>query len=147
MLTKEHEKVAQAFGLNPEDVYTEAFADEEIPEDLLNLPPEGEEAPAEEPAMPEMEEEKEETPEDLSKDIDALKEKLQKIIDNPDTPDDVKQTAQDLLARLEELSAAVDNASEFVTSNEGLASEEAPMEEAPAEEAPAEAPAEEAPPA
>ena len=112
-------EVAQMFGNKPEDVYpakkAEAFedmtADNAVPsiaEPAMNEPT-GDVATVEDllNAMPD------EMPEEEA----SLVDKLQALIDNEATDKEVKATAEELLARLEELSAVEQNINDFLAEN------------------------------
>ena len=119
----EQMEVAAAFGHAPNDVYGEPTQDkpaekpqgfqEEVAtvEELLGeiAPPEG----ADVAAVAVVDEE--EAP---PSDVDGLISRLQTIMDSEDASEEDKTSAEEMMARLEELKAAKQNAEEFLTEKE-----------------------------
>jgi len=111
-------KMAKLFNHDPAEVY--AFADDaNMPEDIM---PVYEEMPVEEAEV--------EVP--VVDEIEDMIKKLKEIADKPDIKEDVKKQANELIARLEELKTAKQNAQDFIAENEVV---EAPKEAETAEQA------------
>ena len=138
LYTKDELETCRQMGTDPVEIYGErkAFADE----DLLGLDASPADVPADIPMdipadipadIPVEEEVVEE--EAIIDPLQEKKDRLQAIIDNEATEKADKDTAEELLARLEELGAALQNADDFLAEKEAViedeVSEETPLEE------------------
>jgi hypothetical protein len=113
-------EVANLMGHDPIDVYGEPQKEEVKPEgfqeevgtvaSLLGELPIGDEAPVVEEAAVEVEEVKD--------DVESLITRLNAVAELEDVAEDDKTSAQEMAARLEELKAAKQNATEFLSEKE-----------------------------
>ena len=133
MVSEVAKNIAEQFGNKPEDVYEEQMADANAIGDMLDVP--AEDMPVEDMAIPEEEQAGEEM--DAEDDVDKIKTDLQAIADDEEADKADKKQAEELIARLDELGAAIQNAKDFVAEKAPV-EEEVPAEEAPAEEMPVE---------
>lgn len=122
-------KLARMFGNEPNDVYGEPAKDVETPQGFQEEVATVEELLAELPPIEEVAEEIVEE-EVVEEEIEApsLIDRLKTVIDG-EAEDDIKTTAEELMARLEELSAAQGNAETFLSENEAVTEEVAEVAE------------------
>jgi TusA-related sulfurtransferase len=129
----EHEKqsvdIAKIFGYEPNEVYGDPVAKETRLEGFQEQVPTVEELLADLPEVDEGMGDGEVPVEGAEEEVEDAKlvDQLKAIVDDEEADADIKKTAEELMARLEELSAAEENAKAFLAENKPAVEE--PVEE------------------
>ena len=136
MKREDAEKICRQLGNDPAEILSgfKAFADQESLDQMMS------ELPPVEPNLGAVDDGAKDKA--VKSDLDELAARLKAIVENEETSKEDKKTAEDLIARLDEVKAAIKNAEDFLKGKEKApVAEESTPEAVPPTAVPPEVPA------